>query len=288
MEESSNPPESPSPWASPGYAPAASEQTPPAAPPEPARPDPSHGIPPQGHAAPPQTYAAPTPGFSPPAGGHGAPGQGHYTFPSLEQPKLDPLAPASILTAPIAPLGLGLGITSLRRIRQQRLRGKGLATTGVILSSLFLAASLLTLGTFALDGTFARMVETPVPGDVPSARTAAPVNLDVGNCVVTLPVGNEVGEVSLTPCADEHQYQVIDRVAATGEAYPEVEELFAEASEVCQNAFDAISAEDPARPASHTPWHLVPSAENWADGDRNIICLARSTAGPVTDDLVNE
>lgn len=270
MDESSNSPESPTPWASPGYTATHSQQPPP----------PVNEPAPTGYPGQPQPSAAPDPS-------HEGPEQGRYTFPALQRPRLDPLAPASILTSPIAPLGLGLGITSLRRIRQQRLRGKGLATTGVILSSLFLAASLLTLGTFALDGTFARMVETPVPGDVPSARTAAPVNLDVGNCVVTLPVGNEVGEVSLTPCADEHQYQVIDRVAATGEAYPAEEELFAEAGEICGAAFDAVSTQDPTWPDSYTPWHLVPSAENWADGDRNIICLARSTVGPVTADLVN-
>lgn len=247
-----------------------------------------YGPPAQGYDAPAQGYGAPAPGYGPqPGAPHTPQGSGHYTFPSLERPQLDPLAPVSILTAPLAPLGLGLGIASLRRTRENRLRGRGMAITGTILSSFFLASLLLLVATFALDGTFARMVESPIAGDVPTAQGVAAVNLDVGNCVTTLPVTSEVGEITRAPCAEEHQFQVLDRVPVPGDAYPGSQELFAEADGVCRAAFESISAGDPLWAESYEPRSLVPSPENWEAGERNIICLLRSTTGAVTVDLVN-
>ncbi len=262
-------------WASPGY-------TPPAAPArEPADPYADRASAAGEPAQPPHQPTPQAPRQHP-----GGQLTGQYTFPALEKPPLEPLAPASLAASPISPLGLGLGVAALRRIRRTHRRGRGLAIGGIILSSLFLAATLLALATFALDGTFARMRETPVAGDVDTTRSASPVNLDVGNCVVTLPVTGEVGEVTLTPCAQEHQLQVIDRIAADGESYPGSEALFGQAQKACGNAFEELTSPVDSWPAGFTPWHLIPSEGNWDAGERNIVCFARSTSGPVDVDLV--
>lgn len=270
MGESSGTNDHTSPWASPGSPPeqprdqgygAASHY------PESQRP---YGTPPDG--APAQGTVGPSPGI--------------YTFPALEKQPLEALAAASLATSPISPLGLGLGIAALRRIRKNHRRGKGLAVGGIILSSLFLAGAVLVLATFALDGTFARMAEQPVAGDVESTRTASPVNLDVGNCVITLPVTGQVGEVTLTPCAQEHQLQVIDRLAVGDGDYPGADALFAEAEDSCAEAFNELSPAVDSWPSSFSPWHLVPSQDNWSAGEHHIVCFARSTAGPVTVDLL--
>src|SRR5699024_3838057 len=159
---------------------------------------PEHASAPDGpdHPAP----AGPPATDPPPAGyGAGGPPPGTYTFPSLEKQPVEPLAVASLMTSPISPLGLGLGIGALTRLRHIRRRGGGSAQFVIILSALLLAALLLVLATFLLAGTLVRLTEQPVAGDVDGTRTAAPVNLDVGNCVVTLPVTAQVGEVKLTP-----------------------------------------------------------------------------------------
>ena|SRR5690625_2122768 len=230
-----------------------------------------------------------SPGHSPPPGPEtpaGAPAPAAFALPTLPKQPLEPLAVASVVASPVAPLGLGLGIAALRRIRRSRRRGGTLAVGGIVLSSLFLVAAALAVATFALDGTFDRARERPVAGNVAAARTAAPVNLAVGNCVATLPVTERVGEVTLTPCAEGHQLQVIDRIEVAGGDYPGPPALFQEAAQRCQEAFEGLGAATPSWPAGFTPWHLVPSPENWQAGQRHIICFARSTAGPVSVDLV--
>lgn len=268
-------PTQPSPWASPGYTP----------PQEPAEPTPGYSRP--GYASPQPTFGAPGPGYESTARPTqtGTP-PGTYTFPSLQKQPVEPLAIASLVTSPIAPLGLGLGIAAHRKIKQTLRRGKGLATAGIIFSSLFLIAGLLTIGTFILDGTFARLSETPVAGDVPATRAGSPVNLDAGNCVVTMPVTPEVGEVTLTPCAQDHQLQVIARTPITASEYEGPEVLHPKAAEVCEAAFNDLSTRIGERAENFVPWHLIPSEANWKAGEKNIICFARSTTGPITVDLV--
>lgn len=252
------------PWASPGY-------SAPGPPPAPGQ------VPPDPSQVPPHPAVAGPPNPLPPPGG--------FTLPELPRQPLEPLAIASVVASPLSPVGLGLGIVAWRRLRTNGRRGGALAVTGIVLSSLFLAAAVLVIATFALDGTFARLTETPVAGDVETPRTASPVNLDVGNCVLTLPVTGQVGEVSLTPCSSDHHLQVIDRIGLDGEEYPGSEALFARAGADCRATFDGLASTH-SWPSGLTPWHLVPSEANWADGDRNIICFARSTAGPITINLL--
>ncbi len=267
MDESSGTNDETSPWASPGFSPE-----------HPSGPGGAHQPAPAG----------PPAADPPPVGyGTGGPPPGTYTFPSLEKQPLEPLAVASLVTSPISPLGLGLGIGALKRLRHNRRRGRGAAVFGIILSALFLAGSILVLATFLLDGTFARITEQPVAGDVDGTRTASPINLDVGNCVVTLPVTGQVGEVTLTPCAEEHQLQVLDRIAAGTDDYPGEDALFEDAEQRCQAAFDELAPAVESWPENYRPWFLVPSQDNWSNGERNIICFARSTAGPVAVDLLN-
>src|SRR5690625_562038 len=233
--------------------------------------------------------AGPPPRDVPPNPGYGTAGAspGTYTFPSLEKQPLEPLAIASLVTSPISPLGLGLGIGALKRLRRNRRRGRGAAVFGIILSALFLAASILVLATFLLDGTFARLTEQPVAGDVDATRTASPINLEVGNCVVTLPVTAQVGEVTLTPCAEEHQLQVVDRIAAITDDYPGEDALFEDAEQRCEATFNDLSPQVESWPTNFRSWFLVPTQDNWSSGERNIICFDRSTAGPVAVDLLN-
>lgn len=280
------PDSSSSPWSSPGYQPPASPgpnegqpgtHTPPAQEPQPEQGYAGYGQDGYGHQGPGNYGQTPSSYGVPPSG----PQQGMYTFPTLHKPPFDPLAAVSVVTSPISPVGLGFGIASLRRTKSGARSGYGTAVTGVVLSSIFLIAALLAVGTFALDGTFARMSETPVAGDVDQARTASPVHLDVGNCVANLPVGAEVGEVDLVPCAEEHQLQVLDRVTIDSSDYPGAAGLFDLAEPTCVEALEELPDTD-----SLTTHFLVPSEENWADDQKIIICLAQSTSGPMTGDLL--
>ncbi|HLS00821.1 MAG TPA: septum formation family protein, partial [Beutenbergiaceae bacterium] len=251
MPDSSPQDRSGNPWASPGAQP-----TPPAGPDSPREQAPN--------------------GPTPPAAG---PGAGTYTFPSMGKQPLEPLAVASLITSPLSPLGLGLGVVALRRIARNHRSGRAFAVWGILLSTVFLVTAGLVVATFSLDGTFARMSETPVAGDVDQERTIAPVNLDVGNCVATLPVTREVGDVRLVPCAEPHQLEVIAREQAPQEQeeYPGAPALGEHAEQVCEEAFTRLIPDEGGRIDEFAPTYLIPSEQNWEDGHRNIICFARST-----------
>lgn len=290
MEEPSSSAKSPAPWASPGYTPAQPGEDPTGYTPPGSAAAVNQGWTP-GYEAYGSNYGAPAPNYGAPGPGYETPrppapaGQGNYTFPSLQKQPFEPLAIASVLTSPLAPVGLGLGIIARRRISRTLKRGQSLANTGIVLSTLFLVSALLAVGTLALNGTFARLVETPLAGDVSATRAGSPVNLDIGNCIVTLPVTTEVGEVTLTPCASEHQLQVIDRSSVAAGTYPGADSLHTQATDVCAAAFERINNSD-SQTGQFIPWHLVPSEANWNAGEQNIICFARSIAGPITVDLL--
>lgn len=207
---------------------------------------------------------------------------GTYTFPTLQRPALEPLAVAALATSPLAPVGLGLGIVALGRISRDHTRGRGLAIGAIIISSLILAGLALTLLTLILNGSLARAGESPSPGDVSAERTIATVNLAGGNCVATLPVSRTVGEVTVVPCGGEHLMQVLSTPAAGTGDYPGEDALFRSAALTCGEAFEGAGP-----PAGFEPWFLVPSERSWDNGYHHHVCLARSTAGPITIDIIN-
>src|SRR5699024_7548807 len=118
-------------------------------------------------------------GYAP--AGPGAGPYGEFTFPEVASPGLEPLAVASVATFPIGPLGLGLGIAALRRVRRNRKRSPALAGTGIVLGVLSTAAAVLTILTLVLTGTWDRMTERPVAGDVSAPRVVASANVAPGN-----------------------------------------------------------------------------------------------------------
>lgn len=215
-------------------------------------------------------------------------GYGIYTFPAVPTPPIEPTAVISLATSLIPPVGFGFGIAALRRIKRNAKRGKRLAGLGIAASILLFLVSSLVVATLALDGTFARMMEEPMVGDYTSETRIAPVNLAQGNCVQTLPVSSQVGEVVALPCNEPHQLQVLDRVAIEGDTYPAPDALVEQATQECSAIFESLSPPVEDWPDGFIPKTLMPSEQNWHDGDRTIICLAQSVQGSVTESLVQK
>lgn len=233
-------------------------------------------------------------GFAPPSGQsmygahpqqQAAPQQGSYgqfTFPVAPKQKVEPLAVAGIATSPLGPVGIALGLIARGRVKQTRRRSMGLAWTGVALGALFTVGWALGLTVLSMNGTIDRAFERPEQGDVAQARTIAAANLAVGNCISTLPPAEQVGEIRLVPCAQEHIAQVVTTHELTGD-FPGADELEADATQTCAADVGALDAGD----ASFVPWFLVPSEAGWNQGNTQVVCLLRGDAGPLQVDLVN-
>jgi hypothetical protein len=209
-------------------------------------------------------------------------GYGAFTFPVAPKQKLEPLAVAGIATAPLGPVGIGLGLLARNRVKQTRRRSMALAWTGVALGAAFTVAWALVTAVLSMNGTIDRALESPQPGDVTAARTVAAANLAVGNCIQTLPPAEQVGEVRLVPCADEHIAQVVSLHERSGD-FPGTEQIAADATATCTTDVENIDAGD----ASFVPWYLVPSETGWGQGNTQVVCLLRGDAGPLNVDLVN-
>jgi hypothetical protein len=249
---------------------------------------------PSGTSVPPVPQMPAPAGYQPPAGqsmyGVRQPQQptqqqgsyGQFTFPVAPKQKVEPLAVAGVATSPLGPVGIALGLLARRRVQQNRRRSMGLAWTGVALGALFTIAWAIGVAVLSMNGTIDRALERPQQGDVEQARTIAAANLAVGNCISTLPPAQQVGEVRLVPCAQEHIAQVVTLHELSGE-FPGGARLSDQATQTCATDVGEVDAGD----ASFVPWFLVPSEAGWAQGNTHVVCLLRGDAGPLQVDLVN-
>lgn len=237
-------------------------------------------------------YSAPpapnAPYSAPPAGpvSPGVPtarpdGYGQFMFPDLKGPGVEPLAVASLITFPLGPIGLGLGIAALRRVRRNRKRSPAMAGTGIVLGLLSTAAAVLTIITLVLNGTWEQVTQRPEAGDTDAARVVASANVASGNCLRTLPVGDTVGEVTQVPCSQEHQAQAV-AVVDLPDADWEAAELLGSAAAACADGLAPFADEPHVQ-----PWFFVPSERGWQEGSRTAVCLLRTTGPALTTDYIN-
>ena len=316
----------PSPYGA-GYAPPTGYDAAPTPPPSwMPGPEPSHQPPPPGYSQPtgyppappppPSAYGAPqgepysypqgpqqVPSYGYPQGqgAYGYPqGQGAYGYPPPQwgnpQPRWDGLAIASmsvsgagIFTMGVTgPVGIGLGIASLRKIRRTGARGRGLAWAGIavgILMTLFIA------GFIALIAYSSQHVPSGRTGPFttsksPGAQSLEPIGylafderLWPGDCLEVLPAAGLL-DPAFVDCATPHAAEVLAhedfRVAPTASA-DETAAVFADCSKVAAAAAPATMM---AQWASSDVW--APSDADWAAGVRSGYCLLVSSPGTLT------
>jgi len=285
--QQSNEPQPPSYSQAPGYPPAA----------------PGYG-PPQGQGA----YGYPQPqvpsyGYPQGQGAYGyppaAPGYG-YPQPTWgnPQPPMDGLAIASISTSGAGiltmgvtgPVGIGLGIASLRKIRRTGARGRGLAWAGIavgILMSLFIVGFIALVvisgrsqwGSDVSTGSFTTSTAPSEHSQDAVGYLAFDERLWPGDCFEVLPAADLL-DLAFVDCATPHAAEVLAyedfRVAPTASA-DETAAVFADCSDVAASAAPAAMM---AQSASSDVW--APSDADWADGVRSGYCLLVSSPGTLT------
>jgi len=300
----------------PGYSAAPDHSQTPGYPPTPGYPSaaPAYGSPQPGY---PQTpvYPSAAPGYGAPQG-QGAYGyppaqpqvpsygyaqqQGPYGYPQPQwgnpQPPWDGLAIASmsvsgagIVTMGITgPVGIGLGIASLRKIRRTGARGRGLAWAGIavgILMTLFIVG-FVALAVYSSSHTFpdstsGRFGTSTTTTDLPQEDVgylAFDERLWPGDCLAVVPSADLL-DPAFVDCEMPHAAEVLAYEDFT--LAPSSVEQATAVRDDCSDVAVSVAGEAlMAEVAGSVVW--APSDADWASGVRSGYCLLLSGTGGLT------
>ncbi|MEU2546224.1 DUF4190 domain-containing protein [Streptomyces roseolus] len=239
----------------------------------------------------PAPAAYPSPGPQPGAGPYGAPGPyaapGPYTSPGMPYAGVPgpygPYAPPRATTNGLAvgslvsglvcclpPLGLVLGIFSLRQIKKRGQGGKGMAIAGIALSTLSTLLVLVGLITGQIQDGFRAFNE----GMREAASARMPMELRTGECFV-----DEAGQgdytlgVRVVDCDRPHDGEITGRFEATGfDGWPGESELTALGEKRCETMAAAYSRDTWALTADTLSLYYTPDRRAWRAGEHRIAC----------------
>lgn len=219
---------------------------------QPAAPAPTYGQPaapaptaPYGQPAAPTYGAQPTQAFPTPPQGYGAPGQ------PPQQAWGQPTPPAKQKTGLIV----------------------GLSVAGVVVIGGAVAAFLLLSGGGKAE---------PL-GDVTEKTTAQAQQLGEGHCIANLPSDGEITEVTVVPCDETHNAQVVGvKKLANKETFPGEDKVTEQTVAMCTPDLVTNTDADPGD-LQYVVW--TPTEESWAQDDRSGLCIAW-TEGELTESLL--
>ena len=251
-----------------------------------------------------QQYPPPAPGYGyPPAAptyGYAQPPAPGYGYPppvwGPAQPPMSGLAIASLATSiggvftlgAAGPVGLGLGIGALRRIRRTGARGRGLAIAGIAVGAVMTLGfagyiALVAVGvsggfddtTYSTDtsGTAVTPPSTDVVDDMVEPYVL-PTGLTPGLCYADAPYTYDLSDGVPVDCTQPHGAEIIGLVeltsAPTGmidDAGPAVDEAW----DACTAQMDVLATDA----STSDLWMQLfyPYPDQWAAGETSGYCL---------------
>ncbi|MDG4861806.1 DUF4190 domain-containing protein [Streptomyces sp. T-3] len=204
-----------------------------------------------------------------------------YGGPPPAQPPVNGWAISSLIVGILCCLpllGLVFGIVALVQIRKRGDRGKGMAVTGLTLSS----AGALLLALFFFSGAAADFMDGIRDG-VREARENQVTALDKGECF-NVPGGDMEGdmtEVDVVPCAEGHHGEVFGSFDLSGrDGYPGESRITELARDKCSKLVDDYVGDGDATPADMYLYFFGPTSSSWSQGDHEVTCvLGRADGG---------
>ncbi|MBC6456698.1 DUF4190 domain-containing protein [Actinomadura sp. HBU206391] len=163
------------------------------------------------------------------------------------------------------PVSLVLGVLSLVRTGRQGQKGKGLATTGMVLAVAWAVG---------LAVVVAKAADSPEPardakGQISEATQAAPEKLKVGDCVAQIN-DTEVSDVRAQPCSRPGSGKVFAIFQLTHRAWPGEAAANKRAGDDCVKRYERSRQQ--AKKQSEIQF-LRPTEASWRLGDRRVVCL---------------
>ncbi|MFI8322215.1 DUF4190 domain-containing protein [Streptomyces sp. NPDC085529] len=215
-------------------------------------------------------YAAPGPYTSPGMPYAGVPGPyGPYGRPPATTNGLAIGSLVSGVVCCLPPLGLVLGVFSLRQIKKRGQGGKGLAIAGIVLSSISTALVLVGLITGQLQTAVREFAE----GMREAASARSPIELRTGECFVDDSRDRYTRGVRVVDCAESHDGEITGRFEVTAfDRWPGEKEL----ERVGEQRCDAMAAEYAldtwALDADTMSLYYFPDRASWRAGEHRIAC----------------
>jgi len=122
--------------------------------------------------------------------------------------------------------------------------------------------------------------------EVTEAGDADVFSMSVGDCLPDPSAATgEVTEVAVVPCDEPHEGEVFFAYDIEEEALPATAAMEAIVQEQCLGAnFESFVGMPYDESVLEVTW-LEPTAESWAAGDREILCIITDPAGGVTESL---
>nr|WP_237728007.1 septum formation family protein [Cellulomonas sp. APG4] len=125
-----------------------------------------------------------------------------------------------------------------------------------------------------LTAQLVRGLGTRPLGEVEAARQANARQLAPGHCVEQLPPDGVVDRVTVVPCAEPHEAEVVASLELDDGDWPGAREVRRTVERYCE--MDAAQLE-----AGHRAVVWTPGEEGWGQGDRTGLCLAQAPQGAV-------
>lgn len=220
-------------------------------------------------------YGQQPPGYGQPGYGQQPPGHGPQAAygaygqqPGYAPPgrSTDGLAIASIATSAggllltaglLSPVGLGLGIASLRRIKRTGQDGRGLAIAGIVVGAIGTAVIAVSIVVGLV--LFARVatddsVQTALDdlGETVDEGQAGPdasdglgywdlrTDLPAGTCLAEYPNQYDMSDAQVVPCSEPHSTEIVTQVQLDGPVVDDVDDpAYDAAVDVCYTAIDS-------------------------------------------------
>jgi hypothetical protein len=128
--------------------------------------------------------------------------------------------------------------------------------------------------------------EDPAMHAGPLGIEAVGAPLTVGDCSNDASLFLGTSQVTPVDCGTEHNVEVysVVSVADMGEEWPGPDALSAEVESECEAAFEDYVGV-PASESEYQWRDQQPTYETWAEGDRNVLCLAFDLTGEMTGSL---
>ncbi|MFE2539175.1 DUF4190 domain-containing protein [Actinacidiphila glaucinigra] len=207
--------------------------------------------------------------------------------PAPRRAPLNGLAVAALVTGVLCMVpvvGVVLGAIALVQIRRTGERGKGMAVTGLVLSSVGTLLCALVL----VGGGAGAFVKGFKEGAREGARDGGAFSLRRGECFDTPGGGLQApaADMDTVPCAQRHAAEVVGTFRLPGpQAYPGDAALRDRVEERCQRLADGYAMDAWAVPADVKVYYYAPDRETWKLGDREVTCVFGKEKGTLKGSL---
>ncbi|MEY9856283.1 hypothetical protein ABH935_001887 [Catenulispora sp. GAS73] len=187
-------------------------------------------------------------------------------------------------------IGLVFGIVSLAAVRRTGQKGKGLAVSGIVLSSAWIAVlgTLITIAAINAPHPAQRGADGTVvsPGKVPV------FDLHPKDCF-TLPPGavgsnGNTRTLNVVPCTTAHDSEAFGSFSAAEGTFPGVDSLRDESMAQCGRQLSSFVPDPVSLPAGTQLQFIYPNQQAWDVGERRVTCFLQFRTATMTHSVYRD